>query len=217
MTEKNVLSTPAARKPIMTLYSGTTDPWSHRTRIVLFEKDIECQIVDVDVNKKPRELGELNPYNQVPTMVDRDLVLYESNIINEYLDERLPHPPLMPVDPVSRARARLMLVRFDRDWYGLIGTISGGDKKSATRARHALRDGLTVISPIFKEQPFAMGEEFSLVDCSLAPLLWRLGHWGIDLPRQAKPILDYSAKLFQRKSFKLSLTEAEKAMRSSKR
>src|SRR3989344_5883822 len=179
---ENAMTTPAARKPIMTLYSGTTDPYSHRTRIVLYEKDIECQIVEVDINKKPRELGELNPYNQVPTMVDRDLVLYESNIINEYLDERLPHPPLMPVDPVSRARARL-----------------------------------TVISPIFKEQPFTLGEEFSLVDCSLAPLLWRLDHWNIELPRQAKPILDYAAKLFQRKSFKLSLTEAEKAMRSSSR
>lgn len=218
MIDKNVMSTtPAARKPIMTLYSGTSDPWSHRTRIVLFEKDIECQIVDVDVNKKPRELGELNPYNQVPTMVDRDLVLYESNIINEYLDERLPHPPLMPVDPVSRARARLMLVRFDRDWYGLIRDIAGGDKKSATKARHALRDGLTVISPVFKEQSFALGEEFSLVDCSLAPLLWRLDLWDIELPRQAKPILDYANKLFQRKSFKLSLTEAEKAMRSPSR
>jgi RNA polymerase-associated protein len=218
MIDKNVMSTtPAARKPIMTLYSGTSDPWSHRTRIVLFEKDIECQIVDVDVHKKPRELGELNPYNQVPTMVDRDLVLYESNIINEYLDERLPHPPLMPVDPVSRARARLMLVRFDRDWYGLIRDITGGDKKSATKARHTLRDGLTVISPIFKEQPFALGEEFSLVDCSLAPLLWRLDYWDIELPRQAKPILDYANKLFQRKSFKLSLTEAERAMHTSSR
>jgi RNA polymerase-associated protein len=171
----------------------------------------------VDVHKKPRELGELNPYNQVPTMVDRDLVLYESNIINEYLDERLPHPPLMPVDPVSRARARLMLVRFDRDWYGLIRDITGGDKKSATKARHTLRDGLTVISPIFKEQPFALGEEFSLVDCSLAPLLWRLDYWDIELPRQAKPILDYANKLFQRKSFKLSLTEAERAMHASSR
>ena len=210
----NAMTTPAARKPIMTLYSGTTDPYSHRTRIVLFEKDIECQIVEVDVNKKPRELGELNPYNQVPAMVDRDLVLYESNIINEYLDERLPHPPLMPVDPVSRARARLMLVRFDRDWYNLIPDITGGDKKTATRARHALRDGLTVISPIFKEQPYAMGEEFSLVDCSLAPLLWRLDHWDIELPRQAKPILEYAERIFTRKSFKLSLTEAEKAMRS---
>ena len=214
MIDKNMLATPAVRKPIMTLYSGTSDPWSHRTRIVLFEKDIECQIVDVDVAKKPRELGELNPYNQVPTMVDRDLVLYESNIINEYLDERLPHPPLMPVDPVSRARARLMLVRFDRDWYSLIRDITGGDKKAATKARHTLRDGLTVISPVFKEQPFALGEEFSLVDASLAALLWRLDHWDIELPRQAKPILDYAAKLFQRKSFKLSLTEAERAMRA---
>jgi len=206
-----------ARKSIMTLYTGTSDPYSHRTRIVLFEKDIECQIVEVDLAKKPRELGELNPYNQVPTMVDRDLVLYESNIINEYLDERLPHPPLMPVDPVSRARARLMLVRFDRDWYSLLNDITGGDKKVAARARQTLRDGLTVISPIFKEQAFALGEEFSLVDCSLAPLLWRLEDWDIELPRQAKPILDYADRLFARKSFKLSLTEAEKALRAISR
>ncbi|MHB8622689.1 MAG: glutathione S-transferase N-terminal domain-containing protein [Sulfuricaulis sp.] len=202
---------------MMTLYSGTMDPYSHRTRIVLFEKDIECQIIEVDLNKKPRELGDLNPYNQVPTMVDRDLVLHESNIINEYLDERLPHPPLMPVDPVSRARARLMLVRFDRDWYSLIHDITGGDKKAATRARHALRDGLTVISPIFKEQSFALGEEFSLVDCSLAPILWRLDKWDIELPRQAKSVIDYGDRIFARKSFKLSLTEAEKAMRSRPR
>src|SRR3989344_5321230 len=159
---ENAMTTPAARKPIMTLYSGTSDPYSHRTRIVLYEKDIECQIVEVDINKKPRELGELNPYNQVPTMVDRDLVLYESNIINEYLDERLPHPPLMPVDPVSRAKARLMLMRFDRDWYSLVPQLGAGDKKSS---------------------------------------------------RQAKPILDYAERIFQRKSFKLSLTDAEKSMR----
>ena len=120
----------------------------------------------------------------------------------------------MPVDPVSRARARLMLVRFDRDWYSLIRDITGGDKRAATKARHTLRDGLTVISPVFKEQPFALGEEFSLVDASLAALLWRLDHWDIELPRQAKPILDYAAKLFQRKSFKLSLTEAEREMRA---
>jgi RNA polymerase-associated protein len=213
----NAMATPMARKSIMTLYTGTSDPYSHRTRIVLFEKDIECQIVEVDLAKKPRELGELNPYNQVPTMVDRDLVLYESNIINEYLDERLPHPPLMPVDPVSRARARLMLVRFDRDWYSLLNDITGGDKKVAARARQTLRDGLTVISPIFKEQAFALGEEFSLVDCSLAPLLWRLEDWDIELPRQAKPILDYADRLFARKSFKLSLTEAEKALRAISR
>ncbi|KPK12577.1 MAG: hypothetical protein AMJ68_01500 [Acidithiobacillales bacterium SG8_45] len=206
------MASPANRKPVMTLYSGTTDPYSHRTRIVLFEKDVECQIVFVDADNKPAELADLNPYNQVPTMVDRDLVLYQSAIINEYLDERLPHPPLMPVDPVSRARARLMLFRFENDWYRLLPEIDSGDKKTATRARHAIRDGLTVISPLFKEQPFILGEEFSLVDCALAPLLWRLEHYKIALPRQAAPILDYAQRIFSRKSFKLSLTEIEREM-----
>ena len=207
------MGAPAARKPIMMLYAGTSDPYSHRTRIVLFEKDVECHIVEVDVSKKPRELADLNPYHQVPTLVDRDLVLYESNIINEYLDERLPHPPLMPVDPVSRARARLMLLRFDRDWYNLIPDITGGDKKVAQRARVIIRDGLSVISPIFKDQPFILGDECSLVDCALAPLLWRLDLYAIEVPRQAKPILDYAERLFARKAFKLSLTEIEKDMR----
>jgi RNA polymerase-associated protein len=201
------------RKHIMTLYAGTTDPQSHRTRIVLHEKDVECQVVEVDVRKKPREIGELNPYNTVPTMIDRDLVLYDSHIINEYLDERLPHPPLMPVDPVSRAKARLMLMRFDRDWYSLLPDLTGGDKKRTQNARNTLRDGLTVISPVFKEQAFILGAEFSLVDCALAPILWRLPLYGIELPRQAKPILDYADRLFARKSFKLSLTDAEHDMR----
>lgn len=199
----------ATRKHVMTLYSGMTDPYSHRTRIVLYEKDVECQVVLVDIRKKPRELSDLNPYDTVPTMVDRDLVLYDSLIINEYLDERLPHPPLMPVDPVSRGKARLMLMRFDRDWYSQTADIEGADKKAALRARNVIRDGLTVISPVFKDQPYILGEEFSLVDCSLAPLLWRLPIYGIELPRQARPILDYAERLFERKSFKLSLTEAE--------
>lgn len=207
------MTTLAARKHIMMLYAGTTDPQSHRTRIVLYEKDVECQVVDVDVKKKPRELGELNPYNTVPTMVDRDLVLYDSHIINEYLDERLPHPPLMPVDPVSRAKARLMLMRFERDWYSVLPDLASSDKKRVQNARNALRDGLTVISPVFKEQPFILGEELSLVDCTLAPLLWRLPLYQIELPRQAKPILDYAERLFARKSFKLALTDAEREMR----
>lgn len=206
------MATPAIRKPIMTLYSGVTCPYSHRTRIVLFEKDVECQIIPVDLQKKPRELADLNPYNRVPTMVDRDLVLYESLIINEYLDERLPHPPLMPVDPVTRGRARLMLMRFDRDWYDLVEYLETDDKRHAPRARTVIRDGLTVISPIFKEQLYTLGEEFSLVDCSLAPLLWRLGRYGIELPKQAKPILDYAQRVFARKAFQLSLTEAEREM-----
>jgi len=207
------MTTLAARKHIMMLYAGTTDPQSHRTRIVLYEKDVECQVVDVDVKKKPRELGELNPYNTVPTMVDRDLVLYDSHVINEYLDERLPHPPLMPVDPVSRAKARLMLMRFDRDWYSLLPDLFSNDKKRLTNARNTLRDGLTVISPVFKEHAFILGEEFSLVDCSLAPILWRLPLYQIELPRQAKPILEYAERVFARKSFRLSLTDAERDMR----
>ncbi|MDH5649417.1 MAG: glutathione S-transferase N-terminal domain-containing protein [Gammaproteobacteria bacterium] len=206
------MASPANRKPIMILYTGS-DPYSHRSRIVLFEKEVECQVTEIDPNKKPRELADTNPYNEVPTLIDRDLNLYNSLIINEYLDERLPHPPLMPVDPVSRARARMMLYRFDRDWYSLIPDITDGDKKVSTKAKNTLRDGLTVISPIFKGQQFILGEEFSLVDCALAPILWRLKAYDISLPRQAKPILEYAERVFARKSFKLSLTEAEKGMR----
>ncbi len=203
-----------ARKSVMALYVDS-GPSSHRTRIVLHEKDIECQVVEIDPRKKPRELAEHNPYNTVPTMVDRDLVLYDSHIINEYLDERLPHPPLMPVDPVSRAKARLMLLRFEREWYSAIHTLEGGDKRTATRVRTAIRDGLTVISPVFKNHPYVLGDEFSLVDCTLAPILWRLDLYDIELPRQAKPILDYAQdRLFKRHSFKLSLTEQERAMRA---
>ena len=210
------MASPVNRKPIMTLYSGINDPYSHCTRIVLFEKDVECRIVEVDPNKKPRELADLNPYNQVPTIVDRDLVLYDSLIINEYLDERLPHPPLMPVDPVSRGRARLMLMRFNQDWYTLLPTLTGSERRAATRARNTIRDGLTVISQIFKEQPFVLGEEFSLVDCSLAPILWRLEFYGINLPRQAKAIMDYAERVFARKSFQQSLTETEAELNAKK-
>lgn len=207
------MATPTTRKPIMTLYAGAKCPFSHRTRIVLLEKDVECQVVYVDPAKKPRELSDVNPYNDLPTMVDRDLVLYNSLIINEYLDERLPHPPLMPVDPVTRGRARLMLYRFDRDWYSLLPELEGGDKRAAQRARNIVRDGLTVISPMFKDQQYILGEEFSLVDCSLAPLLWRLPLFEIELPRQAKPVLDYCERLFARKAFQQSLSEPEREMR----
>jgi len=202
-----------ARRHIMTLYSGRDDPWSHRSRIVLYEKEVECQVVFVDTEQLPAGLADLNPYNRVPTMVDRDLVLYESHIINEYLDERLPHPPLMPIDPIMRARARLMLMRFDRDWYSRIQDIETGDKKRATQARAVLRDGLTAIAPVFKDQPFALGTDITLVDCTLAALLWRLPLYGIELPRQGRPLLDYADRLFKRSAFQQSLTENERDMR----
>ncbi len=208
------MASPSNRKPIMTLYSGPTCVLSHTCRIVLFEKDVECQIRDIDPKAHPEELAELNPYNETPTLVDRDLALYNYSIINEYLDERLPHPPLMPVDPVSRGRARLMIMRLERDWFSLIDTIANADKKSADRARRTVRDGLISISPIFDEQPYLLGEEFSLVDSTIAPLLWRLPHYRIELPRQAKPLTDYAERLFARDSFTASLSEAEQAMRA---
>ena len=207
------MASPANRKPVMTLYSGTTDPYSHRTRIVLFEKDVECQIIFVDTDSKPAELADLNPYNQVPTMVDRDLVLYQSAIINEYLDERLPHPPLMPVDPVARARTKLYVYRMERDWYSLLDIFATDDKGKAAQARKTIRDGLTVIAPIFDQKPFFMSDEMTLADCTLLPLLWRLPFYDIELPNEAKAVSKYAERLFSGTSFKRSLSAAEKELR----
>lgn len=203
----------ATRKHIMTLYSGTSDPYSHRTRIVLYEKDVECQVIEVDVRKKPRELGEFNPYNTVPTMVDRDLVLYESLLINEYLDERLPHPPLMPVDPIGRGRARLLMSRLERDWLRPVREGANARGRLPAATARGLRDGLLSVSMMFTEQPFMMGEDFSLVDCVMAPLLWRIPVFGVKLPRQAKPVEEYAGRLFQRTAFVAALSDAERRMR----
>ena len=206
----------AVRKPIMTLYSGYDCPYSHSCRIVLFEKDVECQIEYVDPSEAPEVLADLNPYYEVPTPIDRDLVLYSSTLINEYLDERLPHPPLMPVDPVSRGRARLMVRRIYRDWTRLIPVCNGSNAKKATEARQILRDGLTALSPVFSAQDYILGEEFGLVDCYMAALLWRLPSCGVELPPQAKPVKAYANRLFSRRAFKLSLSEIERGLRDKK-
>jgi len=204
----------ANRKSVMTLYSGTDCPKSHRARIVLSEKNVTAETIYVDKNSSlPEDLIELNPYNSVPTLVDRDLVLYDSKIIMEYLDERYPHPPLMPVEPVLRARTRLMLCRIDRDWYSVLPWLTGNDDKLAAKARKIIRDGLTVIAPLFEQKPWFMSDEFSLIDCTIAPLLWRLPHFGINLPAQARPVQKYMERLFQRDSFQASLTEIEQEMK----
>ena len=197
----------------MTLYSGASCPLSHRTRIAIAEKNIAVDIVTIDENNLPEDLIDLNPYSSVPTLVDRDLALYDSRIIMEYLDERYPHPPLMPVDPVSRARTRLMLYRIDRDWYSLLDAIEGSNANHSVAGGKRLRDQLTVVAPVFEQKPFFMSDEFSLVDCAIAPILWRLPKWGIELPPQAKPLTDYSQRLFKRDGFRSSLTKAEKDMR----
>lgn len=196
----------------MTLYSGFDCIHSHSCRIVLHEKEVECHIQYVDLEVNPEELAELNPYNETPTLVDRELVLYGSQIINEYLDERLPHPPLMPVDPVNRGRARLMIARLQRDWIALLEPGFNHGETIPAATLQTVRDGLIAVSPIFSEQRHMLGEEFSLVDCFLAPLLWRLPYYDIHLPRQAKPMLDYAQKVFERPAFKASLSEAEMEM-----
>lgn len=205
--------TPSGRKPIMALYSGSDCLYSHGCRIVLFEKEVECQIIYVDDDRPSEELAELNPYNETPTLLDRDLVLYGAQIINEYLDERLPHPPLMPVDPVNRGRARLMMARVQRDWLAPLISSQDATRPEAKRIRSSVRDGLISISPLFREQAYMLGEEFSLVDCFVAPLLWRLDALEIELPRQAKPVLDYAQRLFGKSSFSSSLSEAERELR----
>ncbi len=198
----------------MTLFSKPTDLWSHRTRLVLAEKSINIDIVDVDDGNLPEDLLDLNPYNSVPTLVDRDLVLYDSRVIIEYLDERFPHPPLMPVDPVTRAQFRLALFRIEKDWYPLAEeVIEGGDRKPVARAVRTLRDSITSSVDIFAAKKFFLSDEFSLVDCSIAPVLWRLPLFGIDLPSQARPIQRYMDEVFSRPSFQASLTELEQEIR----
>ncbi len=198
---------------MMTLYSGTTCPFSQRCRIVLYEKGMDFQIIDIDLFSKPEDIGVMNPYNQVPILVERDLILYESNIINEYIDERFPHPQLMPADPAMRARARLFLFRFERELFSQVAVLEGGVAKVAEKARGLIRENLVQIAPVFVKQKFMLGEEFSMLDVAIAPLLWRLDHYQINLPRTAAPLLKYAERLFSRQAFIDSMTPSEKAMR----
>ena len=205
----------ANKRSIMTLYSGSNDPYSHRARIVLAEKGVTFDLYEIDPTLQPTALAELNPYNSVPTLVDRDLVLYESEIIMEYLDERFPHPPLMPVYPVARARSRLMLHRVNRDWYVYLTKLmnKSTSPEVADDARKSLKESIISVSPMFNEMPFFFSEEFSLVDCAIAPLLWRLPALGIDLGPEGKPVLDYAKRMFKRDAFQVSLTDTERALK----
>lgn len=198
---------------MMTLYSGTTDPYSHRCRIVLFEKGMDFQVIDVDLANKPEDLAIINPHNEVPVLVERDLVLQQANIINEYIDERFPHPQLMPADPVMRARARLFLHNFEEQLFDHIADVESANQKVADKARAIIRDNLTQIVPLFSKQQYILGDEFSMLDVAIAPLLWRLGHYGIELPKQAAPLLKYAERIFSRPAYIEAMTPSEKAMR----
>lgn len=197
---------------MMTLYSGTTDPYSHRCRIVLFEKGMDFEVIDVDPANRPEDLIEISPDNRLPVLVERDLRLDIANIINEYIDERFPHPQLMPPDPVMRARARLFLYNFEEQLFAHISDIENATSK-IEQARTAIRDGLTLIAPIFLRQQFMLGDEFSMVDVAITPLLWRLNHYGIELPKQAAPLLKYAERIFSRPAYIEAMTPSERAMR----
>ena len=197
----------------MTLYSGTSCPFSQRCRIVLFEKGMDFQIIDVDLYNKPEDIAVMNPYNQVPILVERDLVLYESNIINEYIDERFPHPQLMPADPIMRARARLFLYRFEKELFSQIDNLDSASQQKSDKARQIIRDNLVQIAPVFTKQKFMLGDEFSMLDVAIAPLLWRLEHYQITMPKQAAPLLKYAERMFTRQGFIDAMTPSEKAMR----
>ena len=204
----------ANRRSAMTLFSRPTCLHSHRTRLVLAEKSINIDIVNVEGPDLPEDLMDLNPYHTVPTLVDRDLVLYDSRVIIEYLDERFPHPPLMPVDPVTRAQFRLALFRIEKDWYAIAEQFEeDAEKKAPAKAKKMLKESILASAELFEAKQFFLSDEFSLVDCTIAPILWRLPIYGIDLGSQAAPIERYMKRVFARSSFQESLTELEQEMR----
>lgn len=200
-------------RTVLTLFSGKDDIDSHRVRMVLAAKGVSCDLVVVDTVKPPEDLVDLNPYQTVPTLVDRDLSLYDVNVIVEYLDERYPHPPLLPVDPLSRARVRLGVKRIEKDWLSLVDAIQNGTKAAAELARKALRDGLVASIPVFKASKFFLNAELSIADVALAPLVWRLNMLGVVLPRDANSVIEYGDRIFRNPAYLKSMTETEKSMR----
>lgn len=205
----------APKRSSMTFFSNNEDHYSHRVRLVLAEKGVTYDLLAIDPDNKPEELADINPYNSLPTLLDRDLALYESMTMMEYLDERFPHPPLLPVFPVDRALSRLWVHRIEKEWSPLVEVLATepGSKK-AEKARKNLRESIIGVAPIFEERPFFMSEEFSLVDCCVLPILWRLQHFGIELPeKQVQPLIKYMDKCFQREGFIASLSEVEREMR----
>ena len=205
----------AGRRTTLTLFSRPGCARSHRARLVLAEKGIHCDVVSVEGDEVPEDLAELNPYGSVPTLVDRGLVLYDVRTLMEYLDEGFPHPPLMAIDPVARALARMTMVRMEQDWYALIPDLEGRAQRPAEKARKRLCESLVASSELFAAKPFFLSDEFSLADCTVLPILWRLERWGVVLPAAAERLIaKYTGRLFRRDPFRASLTESEREMRA---
>ncbi|MFA5960011.1 MAG: glutathione S-transferase N-terminal domain-containing protein [Tatlockia sp.] len=202
-----------AKRTVMSLYSDNDDVYSHQVRIVLAEKGVNVEILHAKQNEGSDELFALNPYGTLPTLIDRELVLYEARIIMEYLDERFPHPPLLPVYPVARAEARKMMHRIEQDWYYLLQRIKAN--QDAEEARQHLLDSLVSLEPVFADKTYFLSEEFSLLDCALAPLLWRLPQLGVEIPEKMIGIHTYMQRLFKRDSFQSSLSDFERQLRAA--
>lgn len=202
-----------AKRTIMSLYSDSDDIYSHQVRIVLAEKGVNVDIMPAKTGDVPADLLTVNPYGTVPTLIDRELVLYEARIIMEYLDERFPHPPLLPVYPVARAETRKMMHRIEQDWYGLLQRIQAG--VDVPQSRQLLGESLMGLEPVFADKLYFLSDEFSLLDCALAPLLWRLPQLGVDVALEAKGLEAYMHRLFKRDSFQASLTDAERQLRAA--
>ncbi|MCS5571106.1 MAG: glutathione S-transferase N-terminal domain-containing protein [Pseudomonadales bacterium] len=206
----------ATKRASMTLFSDPRDHYSHRVRMVLCEKGVTVDVVDVDPSQRPEDLSEINPYGTLPTLLDRDLVLYKSTVIMEYLDERFPHPPLLPVYPVARAQCRLLMHRIEVDWSKRVDVLMAGRGRETAmdKARKELRESLAAIAPVFADRPFFMNDDFTLVDCFVAPILWRLNALDLKMStRQLKPMQRYMNDMFERDTFQESLTEPEVDMR----
>lgn len=203
-------SLPPDRQLVMTLFSGSLCPLCHRVRITLAEKEIDFKTVPVDGSSTPEDLSEINPYNSVPTLVDRDVVIYESRTILDYLEERFPHPPLMPIDPMRRARIRLGMYHLENDWYPQLKKAQSANRKVADKARKLLEEALVSQVSIFRSNRYFLNDEFSLLDCSVASILWRLPNLDISMSQpRLKPVWRYAKRVFERPSFRLSLTDAE--------
>ena len=206
-----------SRKSAMTLYTSSTCIMSHCARLVVQEKGVPAEIEYYDPTDPPEDLLELNPNGTAPTLVERDLVLYDARIIMEYLDERFPHPALHQMDPVARANARMLIKRIDQDWYPLLDEIQTlGDKKNS-KSKKMLKESLLAAAPVFEASSYFMSDDYSMIDCVMAPLLWRLPSVGIDIPSLGKGITGYASRLFSRKAFQESLSVDEKSMIATNR
>jgi stringent starvation protein A len=197
----------------MTLYSRGDDPHSHRVRIVIAAKGLEVRVVECDPARPPEDLIDLNPFQSVPTLVDRDLVVYGAGIVSEYLDERFPAPALLPGDPAGRAQARVVLHRIEQDWYALVPSLESGERRDEQRARRLMLETVLATEPLFRARPWFLSDQFSLLDAAVAPILWRLPHWRINPPADSIALERYQQRVFAHPALRASLSEAERDMR----